>query len=223
MLDNKSAFSSNVYDENINKVLPFYNEFHNQIIDVVRTLELDSFQWLDIGCGTGTLAEKASKMFQNCRFTLCDISENMLDIAKERLKFSDNTVFSLCSSDSIDYKKCFDVVTAVQVNHYFDEEQRKKATENCFNALKSGGIYITFENVAMSALASEQLGIKRWAGYMTEQGKTDSEIKVHMSRRGKEFFPITVKEHLNLLESVGFKSVDILWASYTQAGFIAIK
>lgn len=44
-----------------------------------------------------------------------------------------------------------------------------------------------------------------------------------MARRGTEVLPITIEEHLCLLKECGFKSADILWTSYMQAGFFAIK
>ena len=54
MNDNKSAYNSNVYDKNIVSTLPYYREYHNQIIDLMRAMELRDIDWLDTGCGTGT-------------------------------------------------------------------------------------------------------------------------------------------------------------------------
>ncbi len=48
-------------------------------------------------------------------------------------------------------------------------------------------------------------------------------VKMHIDRRGVETFPITIEQHIDLLRRSGFRSVDILWASYLQAGFMAIK
>ena len=56
-----------------------------------------------------------------------------------------------------------------------------------------------------------------------EHGKSDQEAEKHIKRRGKEVFPITVNEHIKLLKDTGFKSAEILWMSYLQAGFWAIK
>ena len=51
MRDNASAHNSNVYDSRIVSVLPYYREYHGQIIDLVEKLEIDSPDWLDTGCG----------------------------------------------------------------------------------------------------------------------------------------------------------------------------
>lgn len=38
-----------------------------------------------------------------------------------------------------------------------------------------------------------------------------------------KYFPIKISEHLKLLDSVGFRIVEIFWLSYMQAGFFCIK
>lgn len=50
MIDNRSAYNSNVYDANIINTLPYYREYHNQIMDLVRAMGLKDINWLDTGC-----------------------------------------------------------------------------------------------------------------------------------------------------------------------------
>ena len=54
-----------------------------------------------------------------------------------------------------------------------------------------------------------------------ERGK--SAAASHIKRFGVEYFPVSIEEHLSLLRETGFKSVELLWFSYLQAGFYAIK
>ena len=54
-------------------------------------------------------------------------------------------------------------------------------------------------------------------------GNDAEEVKRHIDRRGVEVFPITIEEHLTLLKKCGFTSVNVLWTSFLQAGFWAIK
>ncbi|MDE6658254.1 MAG: class I SAM-dependent methyltransferase, partial [Oscillospiraceae bacterium] len=93
MKDNLSAYNANDYDNHINSVLPYYQEFHTQIIDLIRALNNNNIQWLDTGCGTGTLAEKIMKNFSNINLTLCDPSEKMLAITKQKLNKYNNIKF----------------------------------------------------------------------------------------------------------------------------------
>ena len=75
----------------------------------------------------------------------------------------------------------------------------------------------------MSSDDSDAIGMKRWLRFLEKHGNSEQDIKMHIDRRGVELFPITVEQHIDLLKRCGFRSVDILWISYLQAGLWAIK
>lgn len=221
MRDNASAYNANIYDENIIKTLPYYAEFHKQILDLVNVAKPDAISWLDTGCGTGTLAQLILMERDNVHLTLSDPSEKMLAIAKDKLSGKDVTFMNV-PSEKLSVTNAYDVITAVQCHHYFDPVTRALATKNCFNALKDGGIFITFENIKMSTDESDAIGVERWFEYFRKVGKPEN-IELQRNRRGSEFFPITIEDHINLYKETGFSSVNLLWTSYLQAGFWMIK
>ena len=222
MKDNKSAYNSSIYDEHITNVLPYYKEYHNQALDVVRALGIDSPVWLDTGCGTGTLAMRILEKNPNARLTLCDPSEKMLDIAKTKLSGGDIRFYNL-SSEQLKFENEFDVVTAIQCHHYLSLEGRENAVKACYKALKESGVFITFENIKMETDVADAIALKRWQTFLEDHGNSPEDVKMHIERRGVEVFPITIHEHIELLKKCGFRSVNILWTSYLQAGFWAIK
>ena len=69
----------------------------------------------------------------------------------------------------------FDIVTAVQVNHYFKKEERMAAVKKCYNALKDDGIYISFENFAPNSGEGTRLYLERWKELQIANGKTEEE------------------------------------------------
>lgn len=220
--DNKSAYDSNIYDEHIVNVLPYYREYHKQIMDLVRISKQGNVDWLDTGCGTGVLAAGVLEETCDVRFTLCDPSLSMLDIAKKRLEGKD-VRFINAASHEFSFEAEFDIITAVQCHHYYKPDERENAVANCYKALRDGGIFITFENIKMSTDVSDDIAMKRWIDFLREHGNSKEDVKKQIDRRGVETLPITIEQHLELLKKVGFKSVDILWASYLQAGFMAVK
>lgn len=155
--DNASAYDSGIYDSNIVNVLPYYTEFHAQVMDLVKTMGLNAPKWLDTGCGTGTLALRALSENNSIRFTLADPSAQMLEQA--RAKTGDKASYVNCGSHELSFENMFDVVTAIQSHHYYDKPGREQAVKHCYDALKE----------------------------------------------------------------CGFTSVNVLWQSYLQAGFWAIK
>lgn len=220
--DNSSAFNSAEYDEKIRQTLPYYEDFFAQIISTVKACRQPPKSWLDVGCGTGKAAEYVLKSFDLERFVFCDNSEEMLNIARERFA-AENMEFCLSDVRELDFRNEFDVVTAVQVNHYFKGAERERAVRKCFDALKLNGIFISFENFAPNSESVRELYLDRWKSFQLEQGRSPKQCGEHIGRYGREYFPITLSEQLQLMKDCGFRAAEILWLSYMQAGFLGIK
>ena len=220
--DNTTPMAAGVYDQEINNTIPYYSEFYDQTLDVIEQCNFEKLHWLDLGCGTGSLEKIAFERFVEPQFVLVDPSEKMLEKAKEKLE--GHSVQYICGdSVSIDFDSCFDVVTAIQSHHYMHEEERKKATENVYRALKKGGIYISFENVVPEDETVKSMELLRWGRYQQRHGKTPAEAKAHNARCGVNYFPLTTSEHIALLKQTGFEHIQIFWYSYMQMGIYGIK
>ena len=82
--NNISAFNAKEYDTKIKQTLPYYDEFYQQVVDFAKRCNPNAVNWLDVGCGTGRMAEIAFQNMKIEKFTFCDCSSEMLEIAKER-------------------------------------------------------------------------------------------------------------------------------------------
>lgn len=222
MSDNLSAFNAAEYDKKIKCTLPYYEELYAQVVNVINAYFHRPVRWLDIGCGTGKMEESAFRSCEIEEMTACDISPKMIEIINKR--FQDQNVKCIQSSvfDMSD-ETSFDVVTAIQVFHYFQNEERATAIRKCYDALKPNGVFITFENFAPNSKIGEKLFLERWRAFQSSQGKSTEECDRHISRYKKEYFPITIPEHLELLKRSGFKNSEILWVSNMQVGLLGIK
>lgn len=226
MIDNKTPHKSSEYDEKVRETIPFYECFNMQTIDLVKTVKPDVKKWLDAGCGTGYLIEKALPVFGDCTFILADSSVEMLMIAKKRLGNNKNIEYlepvKTEEIEIIDQKE-FDVVTAIQVHHYLKRKDRERATINCYKLLRDNGIYITFENIRPEDDETIDSQLDRWMNFQLSEGRSMKDVTEHKKRFDVKYFPIKVSEHLELLDSAGFRIVEIFWLSYLQAGFFGIK
>lgn len=222
MNDNTSAFNALEYDERIKKTLPYYEDFYKQVIDIAKIQFDKPLTWLDIGCGTGKMAEIALRVANIEKFVFCDNSVNMIEIAKQRFE-NENTEFITSSILELHNSIQFDVITAIQVFHYFEREERKRAIKKCYEMLHPNGIFVTFENFAPQSGIGKKLFLERWKLYQLSQGKDIAECNGHIGRYGKEYFPISISEHLRILEQCGFENVEIIWVSNMQVGLLGIK
>lgn len=222
MNDNKTSQAAIDYDANINKTIPRYQLFHDEAINLIKIINPHPGSWLDTGCGTGTLILKAAEHFKDTGFVAADPSEGMLAIAKEKLADLGVT-YLLAGSEQLCYKESFDVVTAVLAHHYLDYETRLQATQNCFNALKKGGIYLTFETIKPTSEVGTQIGLRRWREAQIASSKSPETVDKHISRYGTELQPILIEAHISLMKAAGFSTVELFWISGLQAGFYGIK
>ena len=83
-------------------------------------------------------------------------------------------------------------------------------------------MFVTFENVRAETDVGHALQRKRWAEWQRRQGRDDATVEKHLAREGQAFFPIRVSEHLALLARSGFRTVEIVWRAYGQAGFFCV-
>jgi tRNA (cmo5U34)-methyltransferase len=66
------------YDAKISNVIPYYLSFHQETINLVKSLSSSPKVWMDTGCGAGSLVSKAIEDFPYTKFLLVDPSEGML-------------------------------------------------------------------------------------------------------------------------------------------------
>jgi len=226
--DNSSSHGSEDYDLDITKTIPYYESFHNESLKLIRTILNEPGIWLDTGCGTGTLVQKALEEFNGTFFILADPSVEMLNKARiklvkyphERFEFLKPTETGKIVLEN-DCKP--NVITAIQSHHYMSVDERFEATKICYRLLDDNGVYITFENIRPNSPEGLEIGMDYWKNFQTSSGRDSKTVEMHLNRFDVEYFPIKIDEHISLLKKSGFRVVEIFWISYMHAGFYCIK
>lgn len=227
--DNATPHKADEYDKSVRQTIPYYETIQSETVDLVRTIKPDAGYWLDTGCGTGYLVEIAIPHFPQTTFILTDPSEPMLKEAADRLKSLPKKRVKYLPptpSEGLDlYRNEIkpQVITAVLCHHYLQKPQRVKATKACYDLLDKDGVYITVENIAPQTPKGVSLGLERWKRFQIDQGRAEAVVADHVKRYGSAYFPITIEEHIELLHTTGFKTVELFWMSYMQAGFYSVK
>ncbi len=107
---------------------------------ILKNLKADSV--LELGCGTGSITEKLSAYYD---VTALDISEDMLDVAREKL-MSKGRQARLINGDMCDFSLHRPVDGAVCVcdgiNYLITPEKVKQAFLNVYKNIKAGGRFI---------------------------------------------------------------------------------
>ncbi len=226
--DNATPHAAGEYDVKVRRVIPFYEAFHTETIALVKAAKPSPRLWLDSGCGTGFLVQRALDEFPGTKFLLADPSETMLEEARARLAafIPDRVeIFAPAPTGGLvgALSGPVDVITAIQSHHYLDRDGRRAATWACFQMLAPGGLYVTFENVRPLTSRGVEVALSRMGAFQMSRGLSAEFAEGHAGRFDTAYFPVTIEEQLALLRETGFSAVELFWYSVMQAGFYAVK
>ena len=94
-----NKYWNKIINHNFNNAAPYYSNyslvqkhFSKKLMLIIQELEPQIGQWLDLGAGTGFLADLLEKNFRNINVTRIDFSQNML---KENKKDSKTILWDL--------------------------------------------------------------------------------------------------------------------------------
>ena len=222
---NASAHTAADYDTKVLQTIPYYENLHEETLNIIKAAGVEIGNWLDAGSGTGTFIKKAFVQFPGASFILADPSIEMMNQAKINLDGLIGRFRFLPPVAAQELRindKC-DVITAIQSLHYLKPAAREDAVRVCYNMLNKGGIFLTSENIRPMSDEGVKIGKENWKRFQMHKGKDEKETLKHLERFGEEYFPITIEEHLKLYRNCGFKAVEIYWYSYMQAGFYCVK
>ncbi|MCT1905017.1 class I SAM-dependent methyltransferase [Oceanobacillus sojae] len=176
----KDIWNADLYDGNHS----FVSKFGSHLLELLSPVEGE--QILDVGCGTGDLA---NKIYQYGTYvTGVDKSENMVQQANN--KYPDIT-FMAKDVLELEYKNTFDAVFSNATLHWV--KQPEEALQHIYNSLKPGGRFVAEfggkDNVQI--ITNEMIHQVKQAGisYTPEQFPW--------------YFP-SIGEYTTLMEQIGF-------------------
>jgi tRNA (cmo5U34)-methyltransferase len=93
---------SKKYDEQRKKFIPCFDDFYGVSVSLA-SLDKENPNILDVGAGTGLLSAFLMEKYPKASFTLIDLSEKMLDIAKDRFRSSPNVKYIIGDYSKYDF------------------------------------------------------------------------------------------------------------------------
>lgn len=219
--DNASSHNADQYDRQIRATIPHYDEIQDEILDFVKIQCPRPRTWLDTGCGTGSFIRKAENIFPETEFCIADPSEGMLKVASETLKECRYSLIGRCGTADLPVttNRRFDIITAIQCHHYLTRKGRSEAVRACYSLLNEGGFFIASENIRPFSNEGISRSLASWGAFQRRAGRGEDAVKDHLGRFDREYFPITIAEHLQCYRNAGFPIVEILWLSGMQGAF----
>ncbi len=181
---------------------------------------------LDVGCGAGNYTLKLLGFLPNLDVTLIDLSQPMLDRAKERVTQATTGHITTIQGDirNIELRDGeFDIVLAATVLHHLRTNGEWRDVFATFHrALGLGGSLWVFDLVESSIPSVQQLMQQQYGDYLTRL-KNEAYRDHVFAYVEKEDTPRPLLFQLDLLRQVGFAQVEVLHKNLCFAAYGAVK
>lgn len=212
------------YDEINLKLIPHYSEIVNALVLSISFEKETPIIVFDLGCGTGTISKAILEKYPDAKFTLVDISQNMLKIAERKIGTE-----SICQIHCKDFYELnlvekYDVVaSSLALHHLITDEDKKIFYSKIFDMLKNDGIFLNADIVLGSNEHFQKIYMEKWISYMNKSYSMDDINNNWLEKYRNEDKPAKLLEQIKWLEEIGFSDVDIIWKYYNFAVYGGLK
>lgn len=195
------------YDERIRTFVPSYEEMISVAANGLNLVVERSPVILDLGIGTGELAERCLKVRPDARIIGIDVDSGILSVARKRLG---NRV-ELVEGDfrSIQLPRCDAMVACIALHHIRERGEKMRFYGRCAESLRPGGILVSADcfPAREGRLADEQR--EAWLRHL-EKSYSRREAEGHLSSWAAEdkYFPLL--DELGWMTAAGL-TTEVVW------------
>lgn len=207
----KEKFNENAlsYDNQRKKLIPCFDDFYSIPVSILN-LKRETPTVLDIGAGTGLFSSFVKEKYPNARMTLIDLSEKMMDVAKERFNHYEDIQYVVSDYTEYEFKQKFDLIISSLSIHHLSDEEKRKLYKTSFSLLADDGIFINADQVLGSTPCIEKLYKDDWKNKIEQSGLSKEEIEAAYDRTNLDQMA-TLEEQIGWLKESGFVDVDCIY------------
>lgn len=196
------------YDETIRRFIPGYEAM---LESASRELVRNGPEVvLDLGAGTGALAEAILLADDDVTVELIDIDPEMLAQARARLaSFAARARFSGISFLG-PLPLCDGASASLSLHHIRTLDAKRSLYRRIHEALRPGGVFVNADAAVPAEPSAREEVLRQWVEHMMSCGIGESEGYEHLERWGGEdtYFPL--EDELEAVEAAGFVA-DCVW------------
>lgn len=210
------------YDRQRRRVIPCFNDFYQTAVDLIPFGNSDSFRILDLGAGTGLLTASMISVFPNATATLMDLSEKMLEKARERFSSNKRVNFLVWDYSHSKFPDEYHLIASAMSIHHLSDDEKRLLYQRVFDALICDGIFINADLVKGETDKAEQIYHDMWMNWIHEAGLSEHELSEIIDRMEYDK-PSSLSDQLQWLKEVGFQDVDCYYKYFNFAVYSGRK
>lgn len=197
------------YDRIIRTYIPHYDESRRVQLDLLAAAGLpDAAVIVDLGGGTGSLAEAILERFPRVSVVVRDIDPAMLEQARGRLARFGARVELGVGAFLDPLPEADAVLCAFALHHVPDLRQKAQVYRGIRKALRAEGVFLNAD--AVSGPFWPMLR-EEWAGFMAGQGFTLDQAYRNLADWAEEDTYFSVREEIGAMMEGGFTQAECFW------------
>jgi tRNA (cmo5U34)-methyltransferase len=209
------------YDQDIVKFIPYYREQNQAMMDLIPFDGSARIRALDLGTGTGVLADFILRRYPFAEVTVLDLAENMLTSARERLKiFEGRVIFQKGDFSKDDFGIGYDLVLSGLSIHHLGNPQKRELYRRIYLALNPGGIFLNRDMIRGATDRLNTVYELLWLEYVRSMGEDPEAVR---ERYLAEDIPACLEDQLEWMREIGFVDVGCHWQRMNFAIFGGYK
>ena len=217
------AVDPNDYDAHIRKLIPLYDELIPEVARALAHAARPVKRIVDLGVGTGALAEACLTAWPSSRLWGIDADAAMMLVARARLAKRMARV-TLLEGNFLDapIPACDAIVASYAFHHIRTFRLKQEFYARCFAALAPGGILVNGDCAPASTSQGFAQDLEVWFTHLERTfGDREGAKRVYESWGDEDVYvPLAIE--LALLERAGFQT-DVPWRKSPFAVIVAIK
>lgn len=210
------------YDNIIKDLIPYYEQMIDAMVSCIPFSTNDYFSIVDLGCGTGTISKNIKDHFPNAQITCVDISQNMLDIAKNKL--GNDVSYLNANFYDFEFPQKYDlIVSSLALHHLEDDNSKLEFYKKIYSSLEENGIFINIDVVLGSDNQIQDVYMKKWQEFMLKAVSKDEIENKWLPNYYAEDRPVSLINHFDMLEQSGFSVFDVIYKYFNFCVYLGEK
>ncbi len=199
------------YDRVIRTFIPGYEAMLGTQLRWLATTLPETGLVVDLGGGTGALAQAVVERFPRAHIQVWDTDPQMLAVAEQRLRRYGDRVTLVQRSFYEALPEAHAFVASLALHHIGEEGQKRSLYAHIFRSLQAPGIFLNGDCVMNTSPVADAEYYRGWEAFMGTAGISPEEARGHFAAWAKEDRYFSIAAELTMLADASFPFPDCFW------------